>query len=524
MMPPSTIKTHRRQGGSRSVGGTPTYNNPIIFADYSDPDVIRHGKSFYLVASSFNCIPGLPILHSHDLVNWKILNYAVKNLPHPRYNQVQHGCGIWAPAIRFHEGKFWIFFPTPDEGIFMTTATDPSRKWSEPHLVRGGKGLIDPCPFWDDDGHAYLVHAWARSRAGIQGILTLHRMSPDGRTLLDSGTTIFEGGTRHPTIEGPKLYKRNGYYYIFAPAGGVEAGWQTVLRSTNVFGPYHDRIVLAQGTTEINGPHQGGWVETSSGESWFIHFQDRGAYGRILHLQPMQWIDDWPVIGDDRGRDGTGIPVRAFPKPRVGGNHRTGKLQTSDEFRSRKLGFSWQWQANYQESWYSLSARPGWLRLFCDARHNQPSNLWRAPNVLLQKFPAEEFSVTTRLDAGHLAIGEQAGLIVMGEDYSFAAVRRTPTGLYLIRVVRRNADRDGHEIEQATVPILRATVVLGVNVRAGAICAFCHSDDRGSVPLGKPFTARKGKWIGAKVGLFCSLVGNRDHKPGYADFDWFRFA
>src|SRR5947207_2261260 len=148
--------------------GDGTYRNPIIHADYSDPDVIRAGEDFYMTASSFNCTPGLPILHSKDLVNWTIINHAVKNLPHPRYAEVQPGCGVWAPAMRFHAGKFWIFFPTPDEGIYVTTATDPSGLWSEPHLLQAGKGLIDPCPLWDDDGQAYLVHAYAGSRAGIK--------------------------------------------------------------------------------------------------------------------------------------------------------------------------------------------------------------------------------------------------------------------------------------------------------------------------------------------------------------------
>ncbi|HVM62821.1 MAG TPA: glycoside hydrolase 43 family protein [Verrucomicrobiae bacterium] len=525
MTPRSSTGTRRRLGAADSGAKGHTYRNPIVFADYSDPDVIRHGNSFYLVASSFNCAPGLPILHSHDLVNWEILNYAVKNLPHPRYDEVQPGCGIWAPAIRFHDGRFWIFFPMPDEGIYMTTATDPAREWSKPHLVQAGKGLIDPCPFWDEDGQAYLVHAWAKSRAGIQGILSLCRMTVDGRKLLDQGTVVFDGGKRHPTIEGPKLYRRNGYYYIFAPAGGVENGWQTVLRSTNIFGPYDDRIVLTQGNTRINGPHQGGWVETPSGESWFIHFQDRGAYGRVLHLQPVHWVDDWPVIGNDSNGDGTGEPVLAFPKPRVGRRRGRWRLATSDEFNSRELGLTWQWQANYRNRWCSLSARPGWLRLFCAPERKRLANLWRAPNLLLQKFPAEKFSATAKLDVGHLPMGEQAGLIVMGQDYSYVTVRQTPDGCRVARVVCRHADKDSPEIVQDTAPVRPGSAVLRVDVRAGAVCTFSYSvDGKRFVPLGKPFTARKGNWIGAKVGVFCSSVGDGGRKSGYADFDWFRVS
>jgi beta-xylosidase len=271
--------------------GDGTYRNPIICADYSDPDVIRDGDDFFLVASSFNCTPGLPVLHSRDLVNWTIINRAIKNLPHPRYAQVQHGQGVWAPSIRKHAGRFWIFFPTPDEGIFLTTADHPAHRWSEPHLVQPGRGLIDPCPLWDDDGRAYLVHAWAHSRSGIKHRLDVRPMAPDGSTLLGDGRSVFNAPDRHPTLEGPKFHKRNGYYYISAPAGGVATGWQLILRSRHVYGPYDEKVVLEQGSTPINGPHQGAIVEVASGDPWFVHFQDADPYGRIVHLQPVRWVD-----------------------------------------------------------------------------------------------------------------------------------------------------------------------------------------------------------------------------------------
>src|SRR6185312_14445846 len=202
--------------------GDGTYRNPIICADYSDPDVVRVGDDFYLVASSFNCTPGLPILHSKDLVNWTIINHALKNLPHPRYGEVQPGCGVWAPAIRFHANKFWIFFPTPDEGIYVITTADPNGQWTEPHLLQAGKGLIDPCPLWDDDVQAYLVHAYAGSRAGIKHRLRVCPMAPDASRILGEGKIVYHEPEKHPTLEGPKFLKRDGWYYILAPAGGVE--------------------------------------------------------------------------------------------------------------------------------------------------------------------------------------------------------------------------------------------------------------------------------------------------------------
>ena len=253
-------------------------------------------------------------------------------------------------------------------------------------------------------------------------------MSPDGTKLLDEGKMVFDGQSNQPTIEGPKMYKRNGYYYIFAPAGGVRNGWQTVLRSKNIFGPYEDKIVLDQGKTEINGPHQGGWVELESGESWFVHFQDRGPYGRVVHLQPVKWVNDWPVIGIDKDGDGKGEPVLSYKKPNVGKTYPVAVPQTSDEFDSNKPGLQWQWHANYQDRWMSLTERPGWLRLFSVPIPDKAVNLWPVPNLILQKFPAPEFTVTTKVDFSKLATGQKTGLIIMGMDYSYLAVERTAEG------------------------------------------------------------------------------------------------
>ena len=298
--------------------GDGTYKNPIIYADYSDLDVVRVGDDFYMVSSSFNCSPGLPVLGSKDLVNWTIIGHVFQKNPFDIFDSPQHGNGVWAPSIRYHNGEFYVYYGDPDLGIFMAKTKNPAGPWEPLVHVKEAKGLIDPCPFWDDDGQAYLIHAWAKSRAGINSILTINRMSLDGTKILDEGKMVFDGHANHPTIEGPKLYKQNGYYYIFAPAGGVRNGWQTVLRARNIYGPYEDRIVLHQGNTEINGPHQGGWVELKSGESWFIHFQDRDAYGRIIHLQPVKWVDDWPVMGIDNDGDGTGEPVLTYKKPDIG--------------------------------------------------------------------------------------------------------------------------------------------------------------------------------------------------------------
>ena len=503
--------------------GDGTYKNPVIFADYSDPDVIRVGDDFYLTASSFNCAPGLPILHSKDLVNWRILAHVFQR-QHPTevFCKPQHGNGVWAPAIRKHNGEFFIFYGDPDFGIYRTKTRNAGGPWSAPQLIHAAKGWIDPCPFWDEDGKAYLVRAWARSRSGIQSILTLHRMSADGTSLLDEGKTIFDGHAKHPTIEGPKLYKRNGYYYIFAPAGGVTRGWQTVLRSKTIDGPYEDRIVMEQGKTEINGPHQGAWVELKSGEAWFMHFQDRGAYGRVVHLQPMRWVDDWPVIGADADGDGKGEPVLVHKMPDVGRQFASVAPQTSDEFGRITLGLQWQWHANNEPKWFSLSSRPGWLRLAALSIPENAENLWSVPNLLLQKFPAPAFVVTTRFNFSSLEQKEQAGLIVMGTDYSYIALERTPSGTRIKRVVCTDAPSSAREVVQASASLEGKEAFLRVSVDASAICRFSFSHDQKVFePLGEAFVAKPGRWIGAKVGLFAVAQG-RGGRSGFAEFDWFR--
>lgn len=288
------------------------FTNPILHSDYSDPDVIKVGDDFWMTASSFNCVPGLPILHSKDLIHWTLVNAALPELYSDSFDAPSHGNGVWAPSIRFHQEKFYIFWGDPDIGIFVVTADNPLGEWSKPSLIIEGKGLIDPCPLWDDDGRLYLVHGWAGSRAGFKSILTICELNPETFRQIGENILAFNGKeTGNPTVEGPKFYKRDGWYYIFAPAGGVKEGWQLVLRSRDVFGPYEWKKVLHQGDSDIHGPHQGGWVEDAAGESWFLHFEDRYAYGRVVHLQPMQWLPDgWCSIGVDTNGDGIGEPVK----------------------------------------------------------------------------------------------------------------------------------------------------------------------------------------------------------------------
>lgn len=519
--------------------GDGTYKNPVINADYSDPDAIRVGDDYYLVSSSFEDIPGLPILHSKDLVNWTIIGHALKSQPpYDHFSKPQHGGGVWAPSIRYHNNEFYIYYPDPDFGIYVVKTKNINDTWSEPVLVESGKGLIDPCPLWDDDaspntnggrGKTYLVHAYAGSRAGIKSIIVVEQLNAEGTKTLDEGVIVYDGHEKDATIEGPKIYKRNGYYYIFAPAGGVAMGWQLVLRSKNIYGPYERKVVMDQGSTPVNGPHQGAWVDTKTGEHWFLHFQDKGPYGRVVHLQPMKWINDWPVIGIDKDGDGKGEPILVYKKPNVGKTYSISSPQESDEFNDNKsdsyrIGLQWQWMANPKGTWAFANSSNGSLRLFSDKLPDSAKNLWDAPNVLLQKFPAEEFMVTTKMTfkPNERLENEKAGLVIMGYSYASITLKYKKDGLYLVYTICKDADKGKPENETVISKISDGNIYLRVKVTKGAKCKFSYSLDRKQfIETGEEFQAEVGRWIGAKVGIFCTRE-TQINDSGYADFDWFR--
>lgn len=499
-----------------------TYKNPIIYADYPDPDVIRVGDKFYMVSSTFNTVPGLTILESGDLVNWKIVAAAIsRQEPLDVFDKPQHGNGVWAPSIRFHNGLFYIFYGDPDYGIYMVCSRSITGEWSKPWLVKAGKGLIDPCPLWDDSGKAYLVHGWAGSRAGIKSILTVSEMSPDAKSLLGEERIVFDGHDAHPTVEGPKFYKRNGYYYIFAPAGGVATGWQLVLRGKSPFGPFDEKVVLEQGKSVVNGPHQGAWIDDVKGNHWFVHFQDVEELGRIVHLQPLRWVDDWPVVGVDADGNGIGEPVASFAKPASSGSVAVSTPATSDEFNGSSTGMQWQWHANPQPTWSFLNAKAGALRLYCITAPTGAKNMWDIPNLFMQRISAPSMSAITKLSFKALLNGERVGLVVMGMSYGYIALQNSNNQLELIQAYCQSAESGGNEVLTTPIPA-SATVWLRVDISEGKFMQFFYSVDGSNFsPLGSKMAFRQGKWIGARVGVFA--VGNtRKNDVGYADFDWFR--
>ena len=543
------------------------YKNPVINADYSDPDVCRVGNDFYMTSSSFACFPGLQILHSTDLVNWKIIGAALTDdypvLPEFRgtnldwRKRIQHGNYVWAPSIRHHDGWFYIYWGDPDQGLFMTKTQNPAGTWSKPVCVKPGKGMIDCCPLWDEDGKAYLSHGCAGSRAGVKSVLFVAPMSADGTMVTGPSRIVYDGHEDQPTIEGTKFYKRNGYYYIMSPAGGVKYGWQVILRSRNPFGPYEEYVGLAQGKSKINGPHQGAWIDTPSGEDWFLHFQDKHAYGRVVHLQPAKWVNDWLVIGDDRDGDGCGDPVTQWKKPALKATENV-QPREDDEFSATDLGLQWQFEGPYSHYWYFCDANKSKLRLYGIQQPENYTNLADMQNTLMQKFPAENFTVTSKLkfipNPGNKNKGEEAGFIIKGLDYAAIKFVTTKEGCFMRFVKCKDAMKGGKEVVETEMPMtlveqekpytqryavddipqprhatqdiyVRAVVKsAGIGNGITSSAQFYYSTDgKKFTKIGSPFTVKEGKWIGAKVGYFnCRSSVSND--AAFLDIDWIRFT
>lgn len=525
--------------------GNGKYKNPIINADYSDPDVVRVGDDYYMTASSFCDIPGLPVLHSKDLVNWEIIGHAIAEMP--EYAQAapdpSHGNHVWAPAIRYHNGEFYIYYGDPDLGIFMTKTKNPAGPWEPLVHVHKAKGIIDTCPFWDEDGKAYIAHGYAGSRAGVKSILGMIEMTPDGTQTIGQDRVIYDGHIENETIEGAKMYKRGDWYYIFSPAGGVATGWQEVLRSKSPWGPYEVRNVMDQGDTDVNGPHQGGWVDTPDGqEHWFVHFQDKGPYGRVVHLQPMVWNSDgWPVIGVDPDGDGRGKPVKEYSKPKVGTKVDKNNPVESDEFDSVELGKQWQWKGNPNALWYFCDANNSQLRLFSQ-KTMESGRLYDASNLLLQKFPAENFTATTKVEFvprknnGKIMPGERAGLVIAGYNLGAIQLVSREDGIYLTQVESLKSNKGGKEKETASLkldenrPIYLRVIVKMTGKKPvkkedyTSEAVFSYSfDGKKFTSFGQPLQMTEGHWIGAKVGLFC-VRDWESNDSGWLNVDWFRIT
>lgn len=491
--------------------GDGTFANPVLCGDYSDPDVIRVGEKYYLTCSEFHYM-GMSVLESDDMVNWKIISHVFDSINLPGYDSMEkYGCGTWAPALRYHGGKYWIFVCTPNEGLFMTTATNPAGPWEPLYQVKSVSGWEDPCPLWDDEtGKAYLGH----SRLG-GGPIILHEMSPDGTALLDDGVTIYEGDV----AEGTKFYKLDGLYYLSIPEGGVGTGWQTVLRADDIYGPYTGKKVLEQGATTVNGPHQGAFVDTPDGQWWFYHFQSVEPQGRIVHLEPVVWEDGFPIIGEDYDKNGVGEPVKTCAKPATGKDVSPTAPQAGDDFSGGTIGLQWQFNHNPDWDYISLSDKAGWIEII----PQYAANLREAKNQLTQKTMGYKGLATVKLDFSELHSGGRAGMECIGNSFVGAGVMITlADGL---EVPELYVETDGETLPIANVSALgKSSIYMRLEIDAvnNSNRFMFSADGETYYNLGETFASGSADWKGSRVGLF-SYMTQDDEDGGKAFFDDFTY-
>ena len=479
--------------------GNGTYINPILNADYSDPDVIRVRDKYYMIASDFHFL-GMQVLESSDMINWKLISQIYHHFDFPGWdNNQQYAGGSWAPSIRYHDNKFWVFFCTPKEGLFMSNAVNPSGPWSPLHLVKKVEKWEDPCPFWDEDGQAYL----GRSRHGA-GPIIIHKMSADGTRLLDEGMTVYTG----PVAEGTKIFKKDGYYYLSIPEGGVGTGWQTILRSKNIYGPYEKKVVLEQGSTTINGPHQGAIVDTPDDQWAFFHFQHHHALGRVVHLQPMHWENDWPVIGVDFDRNGIGEPVYVCQKPIE--SKTIFAPQTDDDFSTPNLSLQWQFNHNPTDHAWSLSAHPGSLTL----KALKSSTFRLARNTLTQKIMGNISEATIAMDFTEIVDGQRCGLACMGKINNVLGIKMEKGQKYLY------TSNDTTEISTTFPNGNQIYLRVSIDITNQKFQYFYSTDNIRFIPYGASFFIPFGFWKGARIALYCY---NKEQEAGAASFQSFKY-
>lgn len=468
------------------------YKNPILQYDFSDPDAIRVGDDFFMVASSFNYVPGIPLLHSKNLVEWELINYVVPRLPED-FDEVRHGEGLWAPSIRYHDSWYYCIIPDPDRGIFVTKTKDPYKEWEPMWCVIEGKGIIDPCPIWVDD-KCYMAVAFAKSRIGFNSCIGIYEVSTDlKRQVSESYKIVYDAHDHNPTMEGPKFNYRNGYYYIMCPAGSVKGGWQVALRSKNIYGPYESKVVLMQNGTKINGPHQGALIDIDDNDNWaFIHFQDMWAYGRIVHLQPVMWHNDWPICGSVGDPLLAGAPVSEGLYPI---NIKTDyAIDLNDDFKDNKLSLVWQTQTNPKDDWFSFDDG---LILNCVKTKELPLHL--VPQLLTQKVPALEFNSETLFELDNLSDGDSCGFTVMGSKYSYLEISKENGKQYLSLYEGSFKEEDNLIFKEEYND---SKIIIGLEVSNEAIYDLKYQYLINGKKVSNIYEASAGRWIGTTYGIY----------------------
>lgn len=500
-----TVTAFAQQHVYTPDNGNGTYTNPLMWGDWPDPDVIRVGNVFYMISTSMHYVPGCPIAKSKDLVNWTMAGYAISRFDEdPRYDMkggTMYCRGSWANTIRYHNGKFYVGFCTPNWGkekghFSMCVANNVKGPWKRTIFPQY---MYDPGLFFDDDGKAYIVHG--------QGTIYITPLAPDALSVAGKPVKIVEG----EPVEGSHFYKINGKYYLFSPAAGI--GSQMCFLSDHIYGPYEKKIVMHDTRITGYGIHQGGLVQLKNGDWWCIIMEDRGPIGRAPDLEPVTWVDGWPMIGrkDDKGE---WIGVNTWKKPDVGKTYPIQVPATSDEFNKPTLGLQWQWNHNPDNSRWSLIEHPGYLRLHGD----YAPDLYHARNSLTQRVQGPASSAITEMELKGMKDGDIAGLAVFQKPYACIAVKQHGTTRYVVML------NDVNVIDSFKTTNNKIWFK-AVATDQGFIATFFYSlDGKQFTPFGNQLKMSLGfPWTANRFMLFC-FNNLSKAKAGYADFNWFHFS
>lgn len=489
--------------------GDGTYRNPVLPSDYSDLDCIRVGSDYYAISSTMQFCPGMVVVHSKDMVNWEIIGHAVSDTsqigPEMDWNRMnRYGKGVWAGSIRYHDGKFRVYFGTPDEGYFMTTAKNAAGPWEPLHCLKKESGWDDCCPFWDDDGQAYFVG----TRFADKYKTYIWKMSSDGRTLIENTRTLINEGAGR---EASKLYKINGWYYHFFSE--VYNGARVVMmqRARSIMGPYTERRQLTDGNRQWKEPNQGGLVDTESGKWFFLTHHGSGDWaGRCMSLLPVTWVDGWPIMGQAASGE-PGKMVLAGTKPVQGQPVVT--PQSSDDFSKPTLGPQWEWNYHPRIDKWSLTERPGYLRLkaFIPLRAD---DLMTAGNTLTQRsFRTLENVVIAKFDLSGMANGQKAGLCHFAKSHSALGVVQDGS-------VRRIEFRENGTLTQG--PVIAGNLLwIQSSWGLDGKSQYGYSlDGQKFISFGSVYPLSWGYYRGDRIGLYCF---NTRENAGFADVDFLHY-
>lgn len=493
--------------------GDGTFINPVVPADYSDIDVIRVGDDYYAMSSTFQFSPGVVILHSKDLVNWEIAGHAVEDLtkigPEMNWDRMnRYGRGIWAGAMRYHNGKFYVYFGTPDEGFFMTTAKDVAGPWEPLTQVWKVKGWDDPCPFWDEDGQGYFVC----SNFSGQYQIHLFKMAADGKSLLqDSDKVIYQSRGS----EANKLYKIDGIYYHFFSEVHAEGRVTMMNRAKSLEGPWETKQLNHVAKAIDKEPNQGGLIQVPSGEWWFLSHQGTGDWeGRAMVLLPVMWREGWPIIGEP-GSDGIGRMVWSAKKPVAG--IAVVVPQTDEEFDGKALGVQWEWNYAPRAEKWSLTERPGYLRLHAFAPL-KAGDLMTAGNTLTQRsMRTERNEVTVKLEIGGMADGQEAGLCHFAKGYSMVGIVQAGD-VRTLTYTEGGKRTSGPKVEGKEVWIRSTWGLDGVSQYAYSV------DGKTFTAFGPPYRLTWGNYRGDRLGIYSFNDKERaGGEAGFVDVDHFHY-